>query len=417
METKPNIVILGGGFGGVRCALDLAKKLKGEASITLIDKNNYHFFTPALYEVASAYHMEEDPYYMRLRKAIAVPYSQIFKDKGVNLIQAEITSVDMIQSHVVLDGGEQVDFSHLVFALGSQASDFGIPGVYEYTYQFKTTDDAVALNKKLEELFSDAADGMVPMPIKFLVIGAGFTGIELASELVMCARKLCERYKLEPRAFNVTIFEATPKILPMIEDEERKKIMRRLTEIGVIIMENSAIESVMSDSVKLKTGVTVPGTVVVWTAGVQANTLAVQVHGLPVTPKGKIMVDQYLRAQGFENIFALGDVMEFTDPKTQKPIPGLAYTAKVQGSIVAQNLAAEIKGKKLKAYKPKYDQWIAPVGGKYAVAHISQGMTWYGMWGWFARNFSDLRYFLSILPFKQAIALFQKDLMIFSRND
>ena len=414
---EPRIVILGGGFGGVRCALDIEKGLRGKARITLIDKNNYHFFTPALYEVASAYQMGEDPYRMRLRKAIAISYGDIFGDRQVDIIQAEIASVDIERKHVSIDGGQELDFDYLLFALGSQTADFGIPGVNEYAYQFKTTDDAIALNQKLDSLFSEVSTGMGQMPMKLLVIGAGFAGIELAAELVTCARKLCIRYKLDKRAFSVILFEAAPTILPMVNESERKKIMDRLTELGVVIMANSTIESVQSDLVKLKNGQTMNGSAVIWTAGVQANKLAATIHGLPVTARGKVTVDQYLRATGMPNIFALGDVAEFIDPKTQKPIPGLAHLAQAQGSLIARNLAATIHGGKLKEYKPDYSSWVAPVGGKFAVAHVGNIFTASGILGWLVRNLVDLRYFLSILSVSKALKLFTKDVMIFSRND
>src|SRR3989344_1086669 len=140
------ILILGGGFGGIRCALDCAKKFNGQVTVTVIDRNAHHTFTSALYEVASAYQPTDDPFALELRRAVSISYKDIFEGKNIDFIQAEITSVDLISSHVVLDGGTQLDFDYAVFALGGQTADFGISGVYEYAYQFKTTNDAVALH-------------------------------------------------------------------------------------------------------------------------------------------------------------------------------------------------------------------------------------------------------------------------------
>ena len=411
------VVILGGGFGGVRCALDLERSLGGEASITLIDRNGYHLFTPALYEVAAACQTAADPFALELRKTVAIPYGEIFTDSSIELIQAQIASADMDQKHVALDSGARIDFDYLVLALGSQVADFGIPGVYEYAHQFKTTDDGVAVNQKLETLFSGAAGGTVPLPIKILVIGAGFAGVELAAELVSCSRVLQAEYDLPKRSFSVSLFEAGPHILPMIEEKERREIGKRLTHLGVIIMENSVIEAVYSDAVKLKTGQTISGNAVIWTAGVQANKLAAAIHGLILTPRGKVIVDEYLRVKNGDMVFALGDIAEQIDPKTQKPVPGLAYVAQAQGSVVAHNIRAHMRGKKLRAYIPEYRSWIAPLGGKFAVAHIGNTATVSGRMGWLARNLVDLRYFLSILPMKKALNLFRKDIMLFSKND
>lgn len=411
------IVILGGGFGGIRCALDCAKKFKGQGTVTLVDRNAYHTFTPALYEVASAYQPTEDPFALELRRAVAIPYKDIFEGKNIDFIQAEIKSVDLVASHVVLDGGNQLDFDYAVLALGGQSADFGIPGVCEYAYQFKTTDDAVALHNKLETSFQDAAQGKTSLPIKFLIIGAGFTGIELAAELMTCARKLSRHHGFNRRAFSAVLFEAGSVILPAIKETERKKIMTRLTDLGVVVMTNSTIENILSDSIKLKTGQTMIGTAVVWTAGVQASRLPATIHGLPVTDKGKIMVDENLRVQNSDKLFALGDCVEFIDPKTQKSTPGLAYIAQAQGHLIAENLYRTIYRKKLNRYTPDYDYWIVPVGGKFAVAHLGGLGSYSGFLGWVIRALVDLRYFFSILSLSKTLKLFGRDVLLFSKND
>jgi NADH dehydrogenase len=181
-------------------------------------------------------------------------------------------------------------------------------------------------------------------------------------------------------------------------------------------MANSTIESVTADSVHLKNGKVIQGSAVIWTAGVQPSTLLKSIHGLPLTSRGKVPVDASLSVRGMQDIFAIGDIIEFIDPETEKPIPGLAYTAQAQGHIVAQNIIAEARGSKLHPYNPSYSTWIAPVGGKYAVAYLAGGSV-SGLLGWLVRGFVDFRYFASILPFKEAFKLFRKDLMLFSRND
>lgn len=433
------VVILGGGFGGVRCALDLARYAGKDLEVTLIDRNSYHLFTPALYEVASAAPIKGDnAFHLKLRRSITIPYSQIFAGKKVNIIQAEIASVDLFSKHVVLDGGlnpsgrpniplgnvlgERIAFDYCVLALGSQSSDFGISGVREYAYQFKTIDDAIALNQKMFELFREATGDRQDLseqvlPVRFLIIGAGFTGIELAAELASCARMVSRKLGLDKRAYSLTLFEAAPNILPMVQDAERWKITERLTKLGVAIASDSAIESVLADSIRLKTGQVVKGSVVVWTAGVQPSVVLKSIHGLALTPKNKVVVDNTLNVLDRPDIFAVGDAIEFIDSATQKPVPGLAYTAKAQGDLTAKNIIRRMEGRPLKMYQPQYESWVAPVGAKYAVAHISRGATISGIWGWLVRGLVDLRYFLSILPFRQALGLFRRDLMLFSKND
>lgn len=255
------------------------------------------------------------------------------------------------------------------------------------------------------------------MPIKFLIIGAGFTGIELSAELITCARKLSRRHGFNRRAFSAILFEAGSVILPMIKEAERKKIMTRLTDLGVVVMTGSSIENVLSDSIKLTNGQTVSGTAVVWTAGVQANRLPATIHGLPVTDKGKIMVDENLRVQNSDKLFALGDCVEFIDPKTQKPISAVAYHAIRQGKIVASNIVAVNRKRPLHTFEPHSNSWAVPVGGKFALVQISSSFWVSGFGGWLIRLWIDARYFLSILSFKKALALFKKDLILFTKND
>src|SRR3989344_7275199 len=411
------IVILGGGFGGIRCALDCARKLKGEAKVTVIDRNSYHSFTPALYEIASAYQPSDDPFALQLRKAVTIPYRHIFEDKNIDFIQAEVDSVDLTASAVVFKDDNRLDFDYIVFALGSQVADFGISGVYDYAYQFKTTDDAVMLHNKLETSFQDAVQNKISLPIKFLIIGAGFTGIELAAELMVCAQKLSRRYGLNRRSFSVILFETCPIILPIIKETERKKIITRLTDLGVVVMTDSTIENVLSDSVKLKTGQIISGTAVIWTAGVQATHLPAKVFGLPVTDKGKIIIDENLRVQNYDKLFAIGDCIEFINPKTQKPIPGLAYHAIDQAKIVASNITAMIRERSLRVYEINTNSWAVPVGGKFVLMQIGSSFWVSGFVGWLIRLCIDAKYFLSILPLKKALALFKKDLILFSKND
>src|SRR3989344_6505698 len=140
------ILILGGGFGGIRCALDLEKKLThstgsgqdGQVQIILVDKNSYHLFLPALYEVAAVYGNKEDSFAVKIRKTICIPYGEIFAGKNINFIQAEISVVDLKAKSVRTKGEEGLFYDYLVIALGSQTADFGFPGVGEYAYQFKS---------------------------------------------------------------------------------------------------------------------------------------------------------------------------------------------------------------------------------------------------------------------------------------
>lgn len=412
---------MGGGFGGIRAALDLGKKLKndtkaGEAEITLIDKNSYHLFVTNLYEVASATGVKKDPFAVRLRKSVSLPYSDIFENKNINFIQAEIKEVDLENKLVITNGGNKHEFEYLVIALGAQSADFNIPGVKEYAYKFKTLEDALLINEKMQSFMSDAANGKESLPLDILIGGAGFTGIEVASELACCAKSIARKCGLSGKCSSIVLFEAGPKILSMVPDRERKKIVERLTKHGVMIMENSPIEEVGLDFIKLKNGQNIKGDMVVWTAGVKPNEILTSIKGLPLTEKGKILVENDLSVQGLKNIFAVGDAVEFIDPATKKPIPAMAFIAVKEGQMVADNIFRSLKSKNLKFYKPSYNVWVAPVGGKYAVAYFG-GFVISGFWGWIFRNLVDLRYMLQILPPVKAFTVFWEEITLFTKND
>ena len=415
------ILIIGGGFGGIRVALDLEEKLRneikdGQVEVTLIDKNNYHLFVSSLYEVASATGIKKDPFAVRLRKSICIPYADIFENKFINCIQAEVSEVNLEEKFVVTKGDAKHKFDYLVLALGSQSSDFGIPGVKEYAYKFKTLEDALMVNEIMESLMNDAAKGKRSLPIDILIGGAGFTGIEVASELACCAKSIARRCGLKGRCSSMVLFEAGPKILPMASEKERKLILKRLTKHGVMVMENSTIEEMGDSWIKLKNGQKVKGDIVIWTAGIKPNDLLSSIKGLPLTEREKIIVEDTLVVKGFNNVFAVGDIAEFIDPANKRPVPAMAFVAYKEGEVVANNIINTIKDKKLKIYKPAYDMWVAPVGGKYSVAHI-KGVTIAGFWGWVIRELVDLRYMLMILPVMKAFSVFWEEMTLFTKND
>ncbi len=415
------ILILGGGFGGIRATLDLERKLKadiknGQIEITLIDKNNYHLFVPSLYEVASAMGIKKDPFSVRLRKSICIPHADIFENKLVNLVQAEIVRVNLVEKFVQTKGDKRYEFDYLILALGSQSSDYEIRGVKEYAYKFKTLEDALLVNERMETLINDAANGKRQLPIDILVGGAGFTGIEMASELACCAKSIAKKCGLKGKCSSIVLFEATSKILPTVSDKERKIIVDRLTKHGVMIMENSTIEEVGDNFVKLKNSQKIKGDLVIWTAGVKPNDLISTIKGLPLSEKGKVLVENGLFIKGFQNVFAVGDLAEFIDPITHKSIPAMAFVAYEEGNIVASNIVNLIRNRKPKVYKPSYNVWIAPVGGKFAVAHVGT-ITISGFWGWILRSIVDLRYMIQILPFFKALSVFWDEMTLFTKND
>ncbi len=420
------ILILGGGFGGIRTALDLSKRLKkqsppvGGVQITLIDRNSYQIFYPSLYEVASAFGITyDDPYYSKLRGTISVPFSDIFADSGVQIIQGEIEQVDIANKKILTRGREKLDFDYLVMAFGSEVSTYGIPGVNEYTYKFKSVDDALLLFRDIEEIYKSRDRSR--LPIKHLIVGAGFTGIELAAELALCTTHIAHKHGINiDKCTSITLLEAGSQMLPTIDDYERIMIRKRLGELGVETMENTVIAEIKDDNnALLKSGQTLNADFIIWTAGVKAPEMLKSIPGLELNPAGRIIVNEYLQISNSKYVFAIGDNIVFNDLKTRKPIPQMAFLAIKQGSIVAKNiarLAASVPSTNLSLYNPSYGTWIAPVGGKHAVVH-TKFLVFDGLLGYLFRELIDAKYFFSILPPTKAIRLICARIKIFVKND
>lgn len=411
------IVIVGGGFGGVRAALDVHKRLRNRADITLIDRNNYHLFTPLLYELASAYNMPTDQFSIKLRKSISIPFEDIFIGTSVKVVEGHVSNISLMERTVSTRSDTVYPFDYLVLALGSQVADYNIPGVREYAYQFKSVEDGLMLNQRLMMLYERAGRGEQELPIRIVVGGGGFTGVELASELARTARRLADEHRLDHHHTMITLVEAGPKILPQISDGERRGIIRRLTDLGIVIKEHCGIEHVTGEMVQLSNGGSLKHDLLAWTAGIRANDFLKMIQGLDLTPQGKVVVDEHLNTVRYPHVFAVGDIVEFIDHRTLKPEPALGYVAVQHGEVVAQNIERSIKNKELRSHKPFYDLWIIPVGGKYAFAHLWNGFQLRGLLGWVVRGIADFRYFVSILSFGKALRLMREEADIFLKND
>lgn len=411
------ILILGGGFAGVRAALDLEKTLGARANIILVDKNPYHLFLPALYEVAAAYGAPRDPYTIMLRRTVAIPFKEIFEGKRITHIQASVLDGDIEKRIIRTDTGVEIPYDFLIVGLGSEAADFGVPGVTDYAYGFKTLDDAIAINTRLTDLFQEAERGERRLPIRVLVCGAGFTGIETATEIGSCVRKFARECKLRGQPTHIMLFDANPDLLPHVSDGERERIKARLTARGVALVSGARVASIEPSRIHLADGRSFDGDIIIWTTGVRAPRVLDRIHGLDLTPQGKMIVGEQLNMRRHPTVFGVGDAIHFIDHATQKPIPAMAYLAMDHGKVAAQNILRMIEGKELRTHKPSYSIWVAPVGGKYAVARLPGGIIFGGFAAWLFREFIDLNYFISILPFKKALALFWREIKVFTAND
>ncbi len=253
-------LILGAGFGGVRCALDLEKSAPKDLEITVIDKNDYHTFQPALYEVASTFYAGENPKkqkfdFQKIKRGAAVPLAEIFRGRNIKFVQAEIKNVDVASKKVALSSGESMDFDFLVLALGSETNYFGIPHMSEKSYPLKTVEDALNIKTAIDELFYNKKSGE---EIKIAIGGGGVAGSELAAELAGDIRKLAKKHRHLKDKVSLTIIEASPNVLgraaPWVIDIAQK----RLQELGVKVLVSKKIIDVSDHEVLLDGNEKVP---------------------------------------------------------------------------------------------------------------------------------------------------------------
>ncbi|GMR19172.1 MAG: hypothetical protein BMS9Abin34_300 [Patescibacteria group bacterium] len=370
MKEK-NIVILGGGFGGVRVALNLEKSLGKERGyrIILMDQNTFHLYTPSLYEVAAG---------ELSHRCVLLPFHKIFGGKKVKFLNSIVTQLNPSKKLVKTDDGDEITYWKLILALGSDTEDFGIPGVAEYAIGLKSVTDAEKVHEHL--LHCAVTKGK---PINVVIGGGGFTGVEVAGELT--------GYKQCP--LNITMVEGAPRILAGLPEKISKTISRRLNFLGVRIITSSPIKKAEPGKVILGSGRELPYDVLLWTAGVRGSRF-LDSKIFPLDKKKALQVNKHLQVKGFKDIFALGDLAS----------TGVAWTAtkaEEDGKVVAYNIAAAAKGGEMREYRVFEPPFIIPGGKRWAIAKVGS-LIFGGRLAAILKDFVLLYYLLTILPVREA---------------
>ncbi|MEX2033001.1 MAG: NAD(P)/FAD-dependent oxidoreductase [Candidatus Colwellbacteria bacterium] len=413
------IVILGAGFGGLRAAIALGKRskeLRAEGyQVTLIDKNNYHTYTPLLYEVSTT--SKETANYLDLKSVTTYPIEGVLLGFPVEFIQAEVSNVDLPNRKVSLSGGKEINYEYLLIALGAETNFFDITGLEENALELKSLNGALKIR--------DAVWGMVESAttdeaVDIVIGGAGSTGVELAGEIqewISQMQKEGHRCKT-----SVTLVDAAPTILDGFEPKIIKHATLRLKKLGTNILVEERITKVEKGRVYLASGRIVSYDILIWTGGVKANSI---VNELPIRKDKQSRINAssdmqcVLENQELEigsRLYGIGDIVCVHD-SSGRPAPMVARAAITQGTIAAKNIIKEIRGRKpdLK-YNPKEYPYIIPIGGKYAIAKIGP-LVISGFFGWILKGLVELNYLFSIMPNARAFKIWLKGLKIFIQND
>lgn len=385
-----NVKIIGGGYGGVRTALDLDRRLRGRRGvrITLIDKQPYHQLITELHKPAAGGSAVE---------AAAIPLSDIFSGTGVRVLTAAVTDICVGRHRIELQGRRLVKFDRLVVALGSEPEYFSIPGVKQHCLTIQGLNSARHIRQHIETMFAKArsitAERERRPYLTIVVMGGGFTGVEFAGELADRMPTLARKFGLSPRDVRIITIEAAPDILPGFDEPLVDAAVETLVKKGVTLMMGSPIVEVGSGFVALKDGYRVDAQTMIWTGGVRAHGLVEQ--SFSTRARGRAIVNEYLQSVDDPNIYVVGDAALAINPKTGQPVAPTAQNAVEQGRVAARNIWAEITGRSLTAYTAKTLAVVATVGRDVGLTRIGP----YKLAGRFpavVKDLSTLRYIYSL---------------------
>lgn len=363
--TRPRVVIVGGGFGGLHAALGLAK---AQVDITLIDRKNYYTFQPLLYQVALAVLSPGD---------IAQPIRTIMRDhKNVDVLMDEVVEIDAAGRRVKLKAGPLLEYDYLILATGATHSYFGKNEWAALAPGLKTIEDATEIRRRVLLAFELAERQMLETgthpALNFVIIGGGPTGVELAGAISDIAKlyMAMDFRHIDPSSAQVLILEGSPHILTAYPEDLQKMALDQLNELGVKVRTGTHVTDVQPGYVMVGDE-KIDAVVTLWAAGVQASPLG-KMLGVETDKKGCVMVDQFLNPAGHPEIFVCGDLAHVT--QDGKQVPGVAQPAMQMGDYAAKRIKEQIPGGsgtgKDKGFRYFDKGDMATIGRKAAVAKV-----------------------------------------------
>ncbi len=406
------IVILGAGFGGLQTALRLEKKLKNKSniSITLIDKRDYHLFTPNLFEAATT--EEELVTEKQTKQALTLPLEKILRGKKIKFVKGNVLGIEPEKKRVLVDN-KNVDYDYLVLALGSKTDFYNIEGVEKYALVLKDLPDALRLRNNVAFAMQSHRLDMHKQTIRLVVAGGGYTGVELVGELKGLVDFLAWENNYPREKVEIEVIEANPKLIFGADERLSRDAYIRLEDLNIRIRLSSKVVKVGQHLIELDSGDRLTYDVLVWTAGVKACDCLAQ---MPVDAKGRIKVNGMCQGENHHNIFALGDIACIMG-QNGYPVPATAQDAIDQAKYLAYALPYVMSNQRPpKPYKSIRHGFIVNIGGKWAIfSHHS--FYFAGFLAFILDKLAHLRYYLSLMGFWKALkcVIFQTE--IYSRND
>ncbi len=399
MEKK--IVIVGAGYAGILTAKKLAKKFKkqNDVDITIIDKNPFHTMLTELHEVA-ANRVDEESIKINLKK--------VFAGRRVNVKLDTVTSIDYEKKKVIAEN-ETYSYDYLVLAAGSKPTYYGVPGAEEFSFKLWSYDDAVLLKDHILNTFRIAARETNAEErrrlLTFYVVGAGFTGVEMIGELAEYVPFLCEKFDVDRNDVTLVNVDGLSRPIPNMTEKLSAKVARRLEKMGVKLIMSAVVSKIGNDFIELKQGDKInhykAGTII-WAAGIQSTDVVQNsADALEVTRGGRVQVDRFLRSTKHQNVYVIGDNMNYIPEGEERPVPQMVENCEQSAATAAHNITVAIKGEgNPEEYKPKFHGVMVSIGGRYAVCHVGLPGHFFSMPSFlamFAKHFINIVYFIQVL--------------------
>ena len=377
-STRPRVVILGAGFGG----LGAAKALASKADVTVVDRHNFQTFLPLLYQVSTAGLAADH---------VVHPVRGALRDTGVKFRMGSPLSVDHKNKTVKLDSSETLEFDHLIVALGSATADFGVPGVSEHGLGMKSVHEALMIRAEVMRRFEDLCRFEDNTRLSIAVVGGGPTGVEMAGALAELKRgPLKNDLANAAEHMDIYLIEAGPRILPMFSEKLSARAESDLHKLGVFVKTNTSVREIKSRQIIVKTGEPIPAEVTIWAAGVKGEPTAGLLN-LPIVGT-RIDTDENLEVNHYPNIWAIGDI-NGSKGKDGRFYPMVAPVALQQGKWVAKQILRKHEGKALHPFKYRDKGSMATIGRHKAVVEV-RNFRMTGPLAWFAWLFLHLFYLL-----------------------
>ena len=377
-STRPRVVILGAGFGGLTTAKALAK----DADVTVVDRHNFQTFLPLLYQVATAGLAADH---------VAHPVRGALRKSGVKFRMGSPISVDHKNRSVKLDSSETLEFDHLVVALGSSTADFGVKGVTENALGMKSVHEAIGIRAEVMRRFEDLCRFEDQTRLSLSVVGGGPTGVEMAGALAELVRGPLRNDEANAaKHIDVYLIEAGPRILPAFSEKLSARAKKDLEKLGVKVLLNTAVLEVKPRQILVKDRDAIPSEVTIWAAGVKGEPTGALLN-LPLEGS-RISVEQNLQVNHYPQIWAIGDISGAKDSKGRF-LPMVAPVAMQQGRWVAKQIVRASRGQALQDFKYLDKGSMATIGRHKAVVQF-KGIQIAGIPAWYAWLWLHLFYLL-----------------------